>query len=165
MKIGLDIDDVLGDFIGQYCRYFDCDSHPERLRNEIITRNVQRILRKDREFWINLPVLNMPDFIPTLYCTKRVNPKLWTKIWLKENNFPNSPVYQLFCQSANKARMIKGRVDVFIDDSEFNVRQLLSAGVPALLFGRTSSDLVSINSLQLDEISQAYKSLQEWISR
>lgn len=165
LRIGLDIDEVLADFIGRYYQYFDCVNHPERMREEVITRNVQRILRQDRDFWVTLPVINRPDFEPTLYCTKRVNPKGWTKAWLKANGLPDKPVYQLFSQSGNKAAMIKGRVDVFIDDSVRNVEQLNASGVPALLFRKHVDGFKSIFSLQLDEISNAYKSMQKWKSK
>lgn len=162
LRIGLDIDDVLADFIGRYYQYFDCVNHPERMQDHIITRNVQRILRQDRDFWVNLPVINRPDFEPVLYCTKRVNPKVWTKTWLRLNGLPDRPVYQLFNQGSNKANMIKGRVDVFIDDSVRNVEQLNASGVPALLFRRHLTGFKSIYSLELDEITKAYKSIQRW---
>lgn len=164
LRIGLDIDDVLGDFMGWYKRRFECDKYPHRLKEHIITRNVQKILRTDKSFWIGLPVISKPDFEPTLYCTKRVNPKKWTKLWLRLNNFPDKPVYQLFSQSGNKADLIKGRVDVFIDDSEFNVRQMNAAGVPTLIFRKQVEGLYTVNSLSIDEISETYNSMQKWKS-
>lgn len=56
MRIGLDIDDCLADFWGAYCEYFDTDNNPKMLEDHIITRNVQRILKNDRDFWLNLKV-------------------------------------------------------------------------------------------------------------
>lgn len=165
LRIGLDIDDVLGDFMGHYYTYFDCAKHPERLQNDIITKNVQRI-RRDKQFWVEMPSLYIPDFEPELYCTKRINPKAWTKEWIENQGLPKKPVYQLYSQSANKARLIKGRVDVFIDDSVYNVRQMNEAGVPTLLFRGRAEGVISVYSLQLDEISKAYKSLlKRWKSK
>ena len=117
LRIALDIDEVLADFM-----------------NSEITRNVQRKLSMDREFWLTLPVINTLSFEPELYCTKRVNPKVWTKTWLKINNFPKRPVYQMFYQKGNKADMIKGRCDVLIDDSYSNVVKAINSGLPALLY-------------------------------
>ena len=59
-------------------------------------------------FWESLPKLRSIDFTPTLYCTKRINPKQYTKNWLKENNIPLAPVYQMYYQKGDKSRMIKG---------------------------------------------------------
>lgn len=162
LRIGLDIDDVLADFMGAYYRYFNCSKHPYRLQDHVITRNVQRILRYDKEFWTTLPVIYKPDFEPVLYCTKRVNPKSWTKLWMEMNGLPVKPVYQIYTQSGNKADRIKGRVDLFIDDSFQNVKQLNESGIPALLFRKTAQGFTSTYSLNLDEIVNSYKSMKRW---
>ena len=77
LKIGLDLDQVLDDFMGPYLKRFGTPKTDFE-----ITKNVQRVLSKDRDFWLNLPVINTIDFIPELYCSKRVNPKSWSKQWL-----------------------------------------------------------------------------------
>lgn len=159
LRIGLDLDDVLAGFWQTYCKRFNTNRYPNRLREEFITRNVQRILRKDKEFWTTLPKINEIDFEPTLYCTKRVNKKSWSREWLLTKGFPNKPIYQIYTQERNKADIIKGRVDVFIDDSLYNVCQMNAAGVPAILFGKTHPNCVSVFSLKLDEIYKAYLQL------
>lgn len=159
MRIGIDIDDCLADFIGAYKKYFDTDNNPDLLQDHKITWNVQNILRKDRDFWINLPVKNTLNFVPELYCTKRINPKAWTKLWLKLNGFPDRPVYQMYNQNGNKADMIKGRVDVFIDDSFNNVLKCNKSGVPALLYHTESNQnnpMYKIYSLDINEIIDTY---------
>lgn len=165
LRIGLDIDDCLADFWGAYCEYFDTEHHPKMLIDEVITRNVQQILIKDRSFWLNLKVINMPDFVPELYCTKRVNNKAWTKKWLEINGFPMRPIYQMYYQKGNKADMIKGKVDVFIDDSFSNVIKCQKSGLPALLFHteRTADNpLFKVFSLTRDEITDAYNFLKTY---
>ena len=160
-RIGLDIDDVLSDFYSAYCEYFDTDNNPKMLIDNIITRNVHRILRNDRNFWLNLKVKQMPNFIPELFCTKRINNKAWTKKWLQMNGFPNSPVYQMYLQSGNKARMIKGRVDVFIDDSISNMIKMNLSGVPCLLMDTPNNKdwgpIGRIYTLDKDEIMEIYE--------
>ena len=160
LKIGTDIDDVLAGFMQTYLNRFGspkCDSE--------ITQNVQRVLIKDKEFWENLPVLNTLDFEPVLYCTKRVNPKVYTKNWLKKHNFPNKPVYQVICQMRNKADFIKGKVDVFIDDSVSNFIAMNLAGVPCLLYDKEYNQdwgpVGRIYSLDYDHIERAYEMFME----
>ena len=159
IRIGLDIDDVLANFWKGYCEYFDTDNNPEMLDDYRITRNVERVLKYDRNFWINLEVVDFPNFIPELYCTKRVNNKRWTKKFLEINGFPDRPIYQIFSQHKNKADLIKGRVDIFIDDSLRNVLQCNKANLPTLLYHTPSTEdfpMFKIYSLDKDEILDTY---------
>lgn len=60
LRTGLDIDDVLADFWSAYCERFDTANNPKMLESERITRNVQRILKHDKEFWLSLkPIVNL----------------------------------------------------------------------------------------------------------
>lgn len=165
MKIGLDIDDCLADFWGAYCKYFDTDNNPKMLVNSTITKNVQNVLRYDKDFWLNLDILNFPDFEPELYCTKRVNKKEWTKQYLEKHNFPNKPVYQVFYQHGNKADYVKGKVDVFVDDSISNFIKLNMSGVPCLLMDAKNNQswgpIGRIYSLNFDEIEETYHLFKE----
>ena len=127
LKIGLDIDDTLLDF---WTEYIKCFGNPKEDR--VVTRNVYK-LRKNRNFWENLPKLREIDFVPELYCTKRINSKVYTKRSLEKHGFPIRPIYQMYYQKGNKAHLIKGRVDVFIDDSISNFEMLNKSGVRCLL--------------------------------
>lgn len=155
LKIGLDIDEVIADFINTYLSRFGTPKNDFE-----ITKNVNRILSKDRDFWLNLPKIRDIDFIPELYCTKRVNPKAWTKQWLSDNGFYNSPVYQMYYQKGNKATMIKGRCDVFIDDSISNFIKMNMSGIPCLLmdtpFNQNFGPVLRVYSLDKYEIEEAY---------
>lgn len=155
MRIGLDLDGTVDDFMNPYLKRF---GHPKK--DSEITKNVQQILSKDRNFWLSLPVLRYIDFIPELYCTKRVNPKQWTRKWLIEHGFPNRPIYQMYYQHGNKATMIKGRVDVFVDDSISNFIKLNLSGVPCLLIDQPDNQswgpIGRIFTLNKKEIVDAY---------
>jgi hypothetical protein len=155
-RIGLDLDDCIFDFMGSYVDYFKCS----KLDSPTITKNVVRILRKDRDFWVNLPIKNSPNFTPELYCTKRVNNKTWTKKSLEKNNLPNRPVYQMYDITGNKADLIKGKVDVFVDDSISNMIQLNLSGIPCLLmdtpYNQSWGPIGRIYSLNKEEIMDTY---------
>ena len=157
-KCGLDIDDVLAEFMQTYLNRFGIPKDDYE-----ITRNVHRKLKFDKEFWLNLPVIQLPNFTPTLFCTKRINNKSWTKEWLSNAGLGNIPVYQMYTQSGNKATMIKGRVDVFIDDSVSNMIQMNLSGVPCLLIDAPHNQswgaVGRIYSLDKDEIEDAYQLL------
>ena len=110
LKIGLDCDQVLADFMGTYLKRFGETSQQE------IAFNCLNTLKYDKEFWINLPLIRSPDFDVTLYCTKRVNPKNYTKDWLRKHNLQDGPIYQVKNYEDKKSRFIKGRIDVFRGD-------------------------------------------------
>lgn len=155
LKIGLDIDDTLATFWSHYVNKF---GYPKN--DYEITKNVMRKLRYNKEFWINLDVANTIDFIPELYCTKRVNPKEYTKQWLSNNGFPKRPIYQMLFQGGNKATMIKGKIDVFIDDSISNFEMMNASGVPCLLIDAPQNQgydtTLRIYSLNYTEILNTY---------
>ena len=162
LRIGLDCDDTCNYWYSLYLKRF---GQPKN--DHVITKHVHNILSKDREFWLNLPVKHRPDFQVTLYCTKRVNPKAWTKKWLEDNDYPKAPIYQVFCQTKNKADLIKGRVDVFIDDSVSNFKAMNLAGVPCLLMDSESNQdwgpIGRVYSLREAEIEEVYYLFMETV--
>ena len=128
LRIGLDVDDCIANFHDGYIRRFGKFSE----HDWCISRNVNHILIKERDFWLNLPVLRLPDFEPRLFCSARVNNKRWTKKYLTNLGL-TSPLYQIPGYHLSKAKVLKGRVDVFIDDSLKNFIDLNLQGIPCLL--------------------------------
>lgn len=162
LKIGLDCDDTCNYWYKCYLERFGTPKN-----DYVVTKNVKRVLSKDRDFWLNLPVKHKPNFKVTLYCTKRVNPKAWTKRWLNDNTYPEAPIYQVICQTKNKADLIKGRVDVFVDDSISNFIAMNKAGVPCLLMDSENNQdwgpIGRIYSLDKDEIEESFHIFKEFI--
>lgn len=155
LKIGLDLDQTIDDFWGPYLEKFG----PPKTDSEV-TKNVARKLSKDRNFWLTLPVLRRPNFTPALYCTARVNNKAWTKKYLFDNDFPKAPVYQVPGYAARKSPRIKGRVDVFIDDSVRHFNEMNENGVPCLLMDSPDNKHIDtplrVYSLDYAEIESVY---------
>lgn len=156
MRIGLDIDNVIADFdygyINRFGKYPKCDW--------AITRNVNNILIKEREFWLNLPILRLPNFTPKLFCSARVNNKRWTKQYLLNNGL-TSPLYQIPGYKLSKYPTLKGKVDVFIDDSLKNFIDLNLNGIPCLLMDSYNNQswgpIGRIYSLNIEEIVNTYE--------
>jgi len=163
LRIGLDIDGTLADFEGGYLKRFK--KWPNK--DWAITRNVQNILIKERDFWLNLPVIRIPEFSPRLYCSARVNNKRWTKRYLRDHNFPEAPLYQIPGYKLSKANVLKGRVDVYIEDSIKNFVDLNSKGIPCLLidspYNQDWGPIGRIYSLNYDEIEYSYNLFKEEI--
>ena len=155
LRVGLDLDDTIFSFMEPYRKRFGIPKDEYE-----ITRNVERVLKKDKKWWLNQPLINRPNFEVALYCTKRVHRKEWTKEQLMLHNLPIAPIYQVFNQSRNKADLIKGRVDVFIDDSVSNFIHMNKAGLPCLLlntkYNQHWGPIGRIYSLNMEEIEDSY---------
>lgn len=160
LRIALDIDDTVLQWRQTHEARFNCKigkSNPKKITIQVNS------LKKDKEFWTSLPLLEKPNFIPICYCTKRVNPKSFTVSSLKKNNLPVRPIIQFYNQEDNKAEGLKGVADVLIDDSWFNVKQCLDAGFPALLITRPHNKWVKtpyrVSHLGYEEILKKYNEL------
>lgn len=163
LQIGCDLDDTIFNFSESYIRRFK--KWPNH--DWAITRNVVNILSKERDFWVNLPVMRKPvGFEPKLYCSSRVNKKAWSKKAIEINDLPNSPLYQVPGYNIPKSRYIKGRIDVFIEDSPHQWKALNLAGIPCLLIEGNNNveygPLLKINSLDYDEIEEVYYLAKEF---
>lgn len=159
IRIALDLDDTIFDFIGAYRNLFPGDKD---LKEPSITKNVLS-LRRDKKFWEGLPLLEMPNFEPCIYATKRINSKVYTRNCLHRHGLPIKPIYQIYTQRGNKANIIKGRCDVLVDDSAFNCYQALEVGFPAILITRPhnmhSDYPYRVNKLDIEEILEVYKQI------
>lgn len=156
LEIGCDLDDTIFGFSEGYLNRFK--KWPKY--DWAITRNVTHILSKERDFWIGLPVIRRPNFIPKLYCSSRVNKKCWSKRAIEINNLPNSPLYQVPGYNIPKSKYIKGRIDVFIEDSPYQWKALNNAGIPCLLIDSPNNKeygpILRIYSLDEDEITDTF---------
>ena len=161
IRVALDIDDTLVDWRGAHEKKFKCNL--SEMTEYQITKQVVKC-RYDREFWSNLKLIEKPDFIPELYCTKRINSKNYTKTCFNNLQLPLRPIYQIYYQQANKARYIKGRCDVLIDDSYSNVKACIDRGLPALLITRPHNAHINtpyrINTLKYKDIADKYYQLK-----
>jgi hypothetical protein len=95
-----------------------------------------------------------------MYCSARVNPKRWSKKYLRDNDFPEAPLYQVPGYKLSKAKTLKGRCDVHIEDSVKNFLDLNSKGIPCLLYNNATNEclgpILRIYSLDEDEITDTY---------
>lgn len=156
LRIALDIDDTLVTF---HKHFFSKYPNIDPKDDAAITKQVFA-MRHDKEFWENLELLEMPDFEPAIYSTKRVNSKAYTRTNLAKLGLPIRPIYQTLNQRGNKADKIKGHCDVLIDDSIYNVRKCLKVGLPAILISRPhnlcDTSVPRIDRLCIDEIVDVY---------
>lgn len=156
IKVSVDIDGVLADFYGAYYARFGTPKQDSE-----ITYNVENILIKDKDFWLNLPVLNELNFSPRQYTTARVIKKQWIKEYLNKEMFPKAPVYQIYGYNLSKYNKVKmGGCQLHIDDSLSVFLDLNTKGIPCLLLDAPNNQswgpIGRIFSLDKDEIEETY---------
>ena len=155
LRISLDLDDCIVSFYEHYVSKFGIPK-----KDIEITKNVRTVLLKDKEFWLTQPLINRPNFMPTQYTTARLISKRLIKEQLNINELPNSPVYQILGYGLSKAKMLRGRVDVHIDDSLKVFKDLNSRGIPCLLidspYNQEWGPIGRVYSLDYDELESVY---------
>jgi hypothetical protein len=163
LKTSIDLDGVLCDFNQAYLDRFGVTTDSE------ITKNVQTVLKKDKEFWLNLPVINHLDWQPKQYTTARIIPKSWIKEYLAKEMFPKAPVYQVPGYGLSKYSRIKaGGCQLHIDDSLHIFIDLNMKGIPCLLLNTPENQNYTeavgrIYSLDKDEIEESYHLFKDTI--
>lgn len=132
-KIGLDIDEVLCDWVGGWIKKFGIETRP---KNWDFTYNIGKDfddLKKKGElysFYLNLPKkIDSLPFIPHCYITSRSVPVDLTQKWLKNNGFPCRPVYSIGLNQSKVEVAKESGIDVFVDDRYKNFIELTNAGI------------------------------------
>lgn len=158
-KVGLDIDDVLSDFCPTFCKRYDL--HIPKFWN--FDRSIMEKfeeLKKDKDFWINLPIKTNPDsipFEPTCYITSRSIPIEWTEEWLDKNGFSAVKVYQVGIDGSKVECAKKSKIDIFIDDRYDNYLELNNAGIFTYLFSAPHNMRYRVGHKRINAVSEVIR--------
>lgn len=132
LKIGLDIDEVLCDFIPSYTKRFGVPDSPESWSfDPNIKENLEKT-KNDEEWYLNMPMKITPreiPFEPHCYITSRMCPKEVTIKWLHKNGYPIRPVYVVAPHEDKVKAAKESGIDIFVDDRFDNFLQLNKAGI------------------------------------
>lgn len=138
-KIGLDIDEVLCDWVGGWCKCFNI-STPTNWDFDYEIKQKFEKLRNDNqldEFYLNLlPKTLSKDipFEPECYVTSRPVSKEITMAWLQKHNFPTKPVYNVELGKSKLEVIKEAKIDIFVDDKYQTFVELNSNGICCYLF-------------------------------
>jgi uncharacterized HAD superfamily protein len=138
VKIGLDIDEVLCDWVKGWTEKFGY-AQPINwhfsYENKKHFEELQTSLELE-EFYLSLPRKVEPielPFEPHCYITSRSIDVEITKRWLQNNGFPTAPVYSVGFGESKVQVAIDARIDIFVDDSFTNFVELNNAGICTFL--------------------------------
>jgi hypothetical protein len=132
-KVGLDIDEVLCDWVGAWCQKFGYEIPDSWSFSYQTYDHFKSMEGKELEdFYLNIPPKIDPKdlpFEPHCYITSRSVPLELTQKWLQKNGFPTVKVYSVGF-GASKVNIAKeSGIDVFIDDRFENFVELNKAGI------------------------------------
>ena len=138
IRIGLDIDEVLCDWVGEWTEvhglkqpaawWFDREimDRFEKMRNE----------GKLDDFYLSLkPLLDPKDipFEPHCYITSRPVSTEVTEKWLAMHGFPARPVFTVGVDKSKVDIAKEQKLDIFVDDAFHNFKALNEAGICTFL--------------------------------
>lgn len=135
IKIGLDIDEVLADWVGHWTKYHG-QTTPEFWNFDRNIKEKFDELKDNKDFWLNIPPKINPaelPFEPHCYITSRAIPTGWTEDWIEKMGFPTVPVFSVG-YGVSKIEVAKqSGIDWFVDDRYENFVELNRAGICTFL--------------------------------
>jgi len=109
-------------------------------------------LAKDKQFWLNLPCIRRPDFVPHAYVSSRSIPVEWTKEWLERNGLPCRPVYHV-PWNTSKVEVLKTiGAEYLIDDRFDNFIEAEKAGISAFLMDARHNQHYEVGYKRIKEL-------------
>lgn len=134
-KIGLDVDEVIADWVGHWTKYHG-QVTPEFWNFDKDIGAKFDALKDDKEFWLSIPSKIDPKelpFEPHCYITSRTVPTEWTEEWIQNNGFPTMPVYTVGRNNSKVEVAKQSGIDIFVDDRYDNFVELNRAGICCFL--------------------------------
>lgn len=139
-RIGLDVDDVLADFTGEWSRKYDIPRPTSWKFDRNLYAAISEMSTNNElgNFFLSLPVLTPSDsldFEPTCYITHRhPDSEGVTEEWLDKYGFPAAPVIRVDGSKVQAAKDME--LDIFVDDKYENFRELTDNGIFCYLYDR-----------------------------
>lgn len=153
-RIGLDVDEVLANFVTAYCTRYNLPiPHCWNFDRHFAERMEE--LKQDKAFWLNLkPLINPADlpFEPAAYITSRIIPNEWTQEWLDKHGFPIAPVITT-TSGFNKAEHCKElNIQIFIDDNFSTMVELNKEGICCFLMDAKHNQRYDVGSKRIKSL-------------
>jgi uncharacterized HAD superfamily protein len=153
-RIGIDIDDVLADFLGAYCNRFKIERPTAWMFDEEWNKHYEEVI-EDPYFYLRLDPIVKPEELPAepvVYITSRTNRlEEKTLAWLfKLNKYPTAPV--IFTHDKLGACK-EHKVDIFIDDKYETFANLNRNGVFCYLFDCSHNQRYNVGHRRIDKDS------------
>lgn len=152
-RIGLDIDEVLADFVGHYNQKMGIEAPVETWNFDTHFKERLGKLANDKDFWLTIPRKIDPKdipFEPCCYITSRPCDTKWTEEWISKNGFPTVPVITTY----NKVEAVKANnVEWFVDDRFENFVELTKNDICCFLWDAPHNQRYDVGFKRLKKFS------------
>jgi len=161
--IYLDIDDVIFSWFEAFAKRFNTKVLKSWSNSNLIKKRLFEI-SSEKDFWLNLPIKNMPNFTPKGYVSARGIPKAWTKESLQINNVPGRSNINQVYWGESKIKLLKSlKCDIFIDDKITTFNECNENNIFCLLMDAPHNQKVKtkyrIYDLDINNIMKLYEEL------
>jgi len=157
-KIGLDIDEVICDWAGAWCKEFGYDTPLNWNFSYSQLEHFNSFTpEKLNEFYLNIPAkMNPADmpFEPHCYITSRSVPVELTKAWLQKNGFPTMPVYSVGFGKSKVQVAKESGIDIFVDDRYENFVELTNAGIFTYLYDAPHNQRYNVGHRRIKSLKE-----------
>jgi hypothetical protein len=157
-KIGLDIDEVLADFVGGMMQRFpQMDKRSVYWNDPHIIDNFS-VIKDDHDFWLSLaPKIESLPFEPCCYITSRPIPTEITAQWLKLHGFPTAKIYTVGHNESKVAIAKESGLELFVDDRYENFVELNKSGVCCFLMDAPHNQRYDVGFKRILQLSDLLK--------
>lgn len=159
-KIGLDIDEVLCNFVEGWHKRWGADPCPEWWTYHRGMGNYFKEMKEDGsldDFYLSLqPKIKPSDipFEPHCYVTSRPVDSSVTEKWLELHGFPAMKVYTVKLGESKVDVLKNSGVDVFIDDNFGNFQELNNAGICTFLMDAPHNKRYSVGYKRIQSLHE-----------
>lgn len=159
-KIGLDIDEVLCNWLGAWRKLYNIENVPN---SWFFDREIkERFAEMDKNgtldsFYAGLDPLLSPNdipFEPHCYITSRPCKLETTIAWLDKHNFPTKPVY---CVGSGQSKVEVAKesgIDIFVDDAFPNFQALNKAGICCFLYDTPHNQRYNVSFKRIKSLNE-----------
>lgn len=154
--VGVDLDDTIFDFCGEYQRRFGVKLSDYWNGDYNMSENLKK-LQEDKDFWINLPVITEVPFEIDYYITARSIPVEWTQEAIQRNNLPKAPIYSLPWNVSKISTLKELGITVMIDDKYATFKECKESGIFCYLVTTDANKRYEVGHHRIKSLSELTK--------
>lgn len=156
-RVGLDIDEVLADWVSHWMKHFNIKERPGFWRFDPSIGEKFEMMKDNKEFWLSIPPLlsskELP-FEPHCYITSRCIPTEWTMEWLVKNGFPSCKVITV-SEASEKIKVAKDeKIDIFVDDRYDTFVEMNNSGIFCYLYTARHNEKYEVGHRRINSLKE-----------
>jgi len=158
LKIGLDVDGVIADWVGLWNKQFGTTNTPNSWYfDREVKKKIEEMKKSGtlNDFYLNIEPLVKPEeipFEPHCYITSRPIPKEITEQWLDKHQFPCKQVYNVGLDESKVNIAKEAGIEIFIDDNYHNFVELNNNGVFTYLYSRPWNIRYDVGHMRINSL-------------